>query len=102
MPEEVTMWSCDVCKTVHETCEKAEDCCQIKDLEAKRKFCAGCYDDYYNKHEENGCWHLSSAKRVLKKKVHIDQRPPWNQEPEIVLSCYKERGYVFVGPEQIR
>jgi hypothetical protein len=71
----------------------------------KLKDCAGCSEDFYNGHNPYGieeCWHLEDAKLVRKKKVAMDQRPPWTQPAQRVLNCYRQKGYVFVGPEQER
>ena len=68
-----------------------------------KKYCHGCHNDFYNGHNELGitmCWSLKDSKVVWKKKVHIDQVPPWNQKPMRVLSCYRQPRYVFVGPKQ--
>jgi len=65
----------------------------------KRKHCAGCEQNFYNGNNPYGvkeCWNLNDAKMVSKKKVYIDQRPPWTQPPTKVLSCFQQKGYVFV------
>lgn len=65
----------------------------------KKKFCAGCRDNFYNGNNDLGiteCWCLDSATFVMKKKVPIDLRPPWNMESTKVLSCRNERGYIYV------
>jgi len=67
----------------------------------KLKYCAGCRDDFYNGNNDmeiKECWNLQSAKLVLRKEVHIDQRPPWKQKPIKVLSCYRKPRYVYVEP----
>ena len=69
----------------------------------KRSMCAGCRDNFYNGQNPYGiqeCWNLKSARIVLKKRVAMDQRPPWDQKPIRVLSCRHEKGYVFVGKDQ--
>jgi len=70
-----------------------------------KSLCVGCHNDYYN-HNGNShtgeCWMFENAKLVKRKCVHIDQRPPWNQNPIWVFDCYSERGYVYVGANQIR
>lgn len=71
--------------------------------EKKRKYCPGCRNNFYNGNNPYGvqeCWSLPSAKVVWRKRVHINQRPPWNQKPQRVLDCYHERGYVYVGADQ--
>jgi len=67
----------------------------------KLKYCVGCHCDFYNgKNDINVkvCWSLDSAKLVLKKKVPLDQVPPWKQPPIKVLDCYREDGFVMVPP----
>jgi hypothetical protein len=69
----------------------------------KKKMCSGCRDNFYNGNNDLGvkeCWNLSSAKVVLKRRVGTWERPPWNAEPEQVLSCRTEKGYVFVNKNQ--
>ena len=64
--------------------------------------CVGCRDDFYNGKNPYGvkeCWSFKTAMLVMKKRVHIDQCPPWNQKPEEVPSCYRASGFVFVSPE---
>ncbi len=67
--------------------------------EDKRKYCEGCEDDFYNDNNPLGigeCWYLKSAELVFKKKVALSDVPPWNMKPIKVLSCYRQKGYVFV------
>jgi hypothetical protein len=69
----------------------------------KLKHCAGCYNDFYNGRNNlggNNCWGLSAAKLILRKRVHVDHVPPWNQKAQKFLSCYRQSRYVFVGPNQ--
>ena len=70
--------------------------------------CEGCEQDRYNHKgmcERPGidapvtsdeCWHLKTAKLVMKKMVSISQVPPWKQKPIKVPSCYSVKGFVFV------
>lgn len=63
----------------------------------KKKHCVGCEDDFYN-HGGGGakeCWGLESAQLELRKKVSVDQPPPWTHQPEKYLSCYKQKRFVF-------
>lgn len=67
-----------------------------------KKHCAGCRDDFYNGNNEYGikeCWMLKSAKLILRKEVHINQVPPWNQKPQMFPSCYRKSKHVYVKPE---
>ena len=69
----------------------------------KKKMCIGCRDNFYNGNNDLGvkeCWGLQSAKPVLKRRVSTSERPPWTTEPELVLSCRREVGYVFVNKNQ--
>lgn len=64
--------------------------------------CIGCKDDFYNgKNPYNikECWRFKDAKFVKRKRVNINQRPPWNQKPVKVLNCYKEKNYVYIDLE---
>ncbi len=68
-----------------------------------KKHCSGCEDDFYNGNNPYGvklCWHLDTAKPIKRKQVHINQRPPWNQEAKTFPSCYRQNGYVFVHKDQ--
>lgn len=71
--------------------------------EDKLAMCIGCVDNFYNGNNPLGvkeCWLLSSAEKVERKKVGFWQNPPWDQEPIEVLSCRKEKGFVFVEPNR--
>ncbi len=64
----------------------------------KLKMCQGCRDNFYNGNNDLGvkeCWALDSAKLIKRKKIHVNQRPPWNQKPISVLSCYSQPSFVF-------
>ena len=68
----------------------------------KKEDCIGCYNNDYN-HELGGakeCWSFDSAKLEMRKEVHIDQRPPWNQKAKRFPSCYRKQRYVYVRPDQ--
>lgn len=69
----------------------------------KLKFCRGCRNNFYNGNNPYSiqrCWSLATATVVSRKKVHVDQRPPWNQPAIKTLSCYHEERHVMVGPNQ--
>ncbi len=72
--------------------------------EMKRKYCPGCYcNDYnYGLGGANECWSLERAEVVWRKRVHIDQSPPWNQKARQTLSCFHESRYVQVAAGQVR
>ena len=69
------------------------------------KYCVGCYENFYNGNNTIGvkeCWNLKSAKLVMKKKVGIDDVPPWNHTPIKCLSCYHETGFVMIDAKDRR
>lgn len=69
----------------------------------KLKMCSGCRENFYNGNNPYGiqeCWSLKSARVVLKKEVHLDQVPPWNQKPIKVLSCFRRPRHVYVDPQR--
>lgn len=63
-----------------------------------KKHCYGCDNNLYNNgaHGVKECWCLKKAKLVMKKKVHVDQMPPWKQKPIKIPDCYRERRYAFI------
>ncbi len=66
-----------------------------------KKFCLGCRNDFYNGNNHLGvelCWSLLGAKRVKRKEVHINQRPPWKQKAQLLPSCFSRPQYVYVEP----
>lgn len=77
----------------------------MKKEEKRKKYCGSCRDNFYN-HSGNSttgeCWGLEDAEVVRKKFVHIDQRPPWNQEAELTLNCCNRDRYISVGMNVIR
>jgi len=63
-----------------------------------KRNCSGCEQNFYNGNNPYGvreCWSFKNAKIVFKKKIHIDQRPPWKQKAIRVPNCYQQKGYVF-------
>jgi hypothetical protein len=65
--------------------------------------CIGCYNNFYNGNNGYGiqeCWSLKDAKFIKRKRVSINQVPPWTQKAGDYPNCYRESGYVFVGPDQ--
>jgi len=67
----------------------------------KVAYCDGCYNDHYNfRTQYKYCWSLKDAKIIPRKRVHINDRPPWNHTPELYPSCYREPQYVFVREKQ--
>ncbi len=83
---------------------------EIKTITNKRKRiikektdCNGCEDNFYNGNNPHGtkeCWRFKTAKIILRKQVHISQVPPWEQEPELKMSCFRKKQYVFVDGDR--
>lgn len=72
--------------------------------EEKLKHCIGCRDNYYNQSGNSStgyCWMLDTMKLVMRKEVHVSQRPPWNQKEKLLPDCYHKPQYVYVDPKQI-
>lgn len=72
------------------------------EIKKKSDMCRGCYNDDYN-HGLGGaskCWLLDDAKMVMKKKVSIDDMPPWKHEPIKVFDCRTELKFVFIKPDR--
>ncbi len=70
----------------------------------KLKYCSGCEDNFYNSNNPYGikeCWCLKTARLIWRKKVSVDQYPPWTQKAGRFLSCYHQKRYVFVKPKQL-
>lgn len=68
-----------------------------------KKYCSGCRDDFYNGKNPYGvkeCWMLKGAKRIMRKEVHKNQRPPWNQKATKLPNCYNADDYVYVQPDR--
>lgn len=71
----------------------------------KLKHCDGCNENFYNGNNPLGvqeCWSLETAKLIWRKRVPMDQRPPWTQKARRYFACRREKGAVFVGPDQVR
>lgn len=68
-----------------------------------KKHCVGCRDDFYNGNQGPGgskeCWSFPKAKLIRRVAVHINQRPPWTQEPQLVPHCYSKERYIYVAPD---
>ena len=70
-----------------------------------KRYCTGCKDNFYNAKGNSPtgeCRLLSGAKLIARRRVAIDERPPWRRESEILPECYRQHGYIFVDPEQER
>jgi ArsR family metal-binding transcriptional regulator len=65
--------------------------------------CSGCSENFYNGNNDLGvqeCWSFKSAKILKRKKVPLDQCPPWKQPAAYYMSCRRERGYVFINGDR--
>ncbi len=100
MSKPMTCWECDICKRLHIEEEDADKCCQPSKDEVRTKYCAGCYNDYYNTSEPHHCWLLGNAKVILRKEVHINDRPPWKHVPKMLPDCYRKPKYVYPRGDQ--
>jgi len=73
-------------------------------MNKSKTLCIGCNDDFYNGKNDLGieeCWCFEDAEIVEKRKVPITMRPPWDGLPlEPRLSCFRQKGYVFIPEEK--
>lgn len=67
-----------------------------------KKNCVGCRDNFYNNRPEGDCWLLETAELIKRKRVRMDEVPPWQAEPEELPNCYNASGFIFVSPERER
>ena len=67
----------------------------------KKKHCAGCYNNDYNfgLGGSSECWSFDSMKLIKRKKVGINDVPPWTWKAIKYPNCYQKRGYVFINCE---
>ncbi len=104
MPKKVVveMWECEFCGTQYHHEDTAKTCskCQPQTKEEKSAHCSGCHGDFYNQHRTNGCWSLEGMYLTLRKAVHVDQVPPWNQKAYPFPNCYKRPKFWYVKPDQ--
>lgn len=71
----------------------------------KRKYCAGCRNNFYNGNNDLGvaqCWSLEEAKVGMYRMVHINDAPPWTDKPVKALDCYSRPQWVKVDPKVTR
>ena len=64
-----------------------------------KSLCSGCENNFYNGNNQYGvekCWSFEKSTVMPRKRVSMSQVPPWKQKPTKMLSCYHEKGYVFV------
>jgi hypothetical protein len=69
----------------------------------KLKHCIGCEDNFYNGNNSLGvseCWMLDQMKLIKRKKVGMNDVPPWIWKPQKFANCYKRKGYVFINCEE--
>lgn len=97
----IEAWVCENCDA-HLAGEDTVCECQPQTEEAKLKYCSGCYNDDYNRGLGGAkqCWSLKDMIVIKRKRVHINQRPPWNQEPEILPTCYRVPQFIFARADQ--
>ena len=72
--------------------------------EKQRKYCNGCYNNFYNGNNELGvkvCWSLKDSRVVWRVVVSIRQPPPWRQKPQRVLNCCHRTGFAMIDPKTI-
>jgi len=77
----------------------------VSRLRPTKSMCVGCRDNFYNGNNDLGvkeCWMFKTAKVVKKRRVHMDERPPWTAKPETVLDCRREPRFIFVDPKVTR
>ena len=70
----------------------------------KKSNCSGCYNNDYNfgLGGSKECWSFKTATLKLRKRVSVDQPPPWKQKAEWYPSCYQQSRYVFVDKDRER
>lgn len=64
--------------------------------------CVGCSNDFYNGKNDLGvkrCWSLDTAKVQLRRRVGVNDVPPWTRKSEPLPSCYRQSGFIFVAPD---
>ena len=64
--------------------------------------CLGCENNFYNGNNNLNiaeCWSLKTATMIKRKKVGINDVPPWTWKPQLFPSCYRQKGYVFIHCE---
>lgn len=75
-----------------------------KRLLMTKEQCQGCYNDDYN-HGLGGakeCWSFATAFVTLRRRVRMDEAPPWKATPTMLPNCYTQKGFIFVKPNQER
>ena len=96
----VEVWACENCGK-HLASESTTCTCQPKTSTDKKAFCRGCYNDEYNYGLGGAkqCWGVGSMTVISRKRVHINDVPPWKHEPEQLPDCYRKPQYVFVDAD---
>ncbi len=66
--------------------------------------CNGCYNNEYNfgLGGSKECWSCEKAEVKLRKKVSVDQPPPWDHKPELYPSCYQQQRYAFMEGDRTK
>ena len=85
---------------------KKLDILKIARRKARKSDCCGCYNNFYNGHNPYGietCWSLQDARLVRRKRVSVNDIPPWDWQPVVIVPhCYRESGYIHINPRQER
>lgn len=97
----VEAWVCENCEKHLEGEDSICDC-QPQTVKEKLKYCSGCYNNDYNSGLGGAkqCWSITDMVVVKRKRVHINQVPPWNQEPELLPKCYNIPKFIFARADQ--
>lgn len=72
-------------------------------MKKSKNDCIGCKDNFYNGNNPYGvkeCWCFEGAKKIKRKKVGLNDVPPWDWKPQKFLDCRREKGYVFINCEK--
>jgi hypothetical protein len=67
----------------------------------KKQNCVGCEQNFYNGNNDLGvqeCWSFKTAVLKLRRRVGMNDIPPWTATPRSLPSCYQQRGAIFVDP----
>lgn len=83
---------------------KKIDLLRLTRVTVRPHHCIGCRDNFYNGNNQYGiqcCWNMGSARLVRRKRVHINDIPPWRWQPVYTVpDCFRMAGYVHVRPTQ--
>ena len=71
-------------------------------MSKSKSMCSGCYNDFYNHKEKNGCWCYGNAKVVTRTLVGVWQNPPYKWIPQKTLSCHRPKGQCWIEKNDCR